>query len=118
MGILDGKEGGIFGTPSKSEKNREKEAGPADFSDTTARASTTPAASNKADFSDVTIGQSSGASSGGRTYTVKSGDSLSKIARHLYGDAGKWHQIYDANRDKIKDPDLIHPGQEFTIPDA
>ena len=49
---------------------------------------------------------------------MKSGDSLSKIAKHVYGDANKWHQIYEANRDKIKNPDLIHPGQEFTIPDA
>jgi len=49
-------------------------------------------------------------------YTVAAGDSLSKIAKHFYGDAGKWHKIYEANRDKIKNPDLIHPGQEFSIP--
>ena len=46
-----------------------------------------------------------------------SGDSLSKIAKHQYGDAAKWHAIYEANRDKIKNPDLIHPGQVLTIPD-
>ena len=33
-----------------------------------------------------------------------------------YGDADKWHAIYEANRDKIKDPDLIHPGQVLTLP--
>ena len=72
-----------------------------------------------ADFSDVQSGSSSTAPSAKpTTYTVKSGDSLSKIAKHLYGDASKWHKIYEANRDKIKNPDLIHPGQELTIPPA
>ena len=51
-----------------------------------------------------------------RSYTVVSGDSLSKIAKREYGDAQKWRQIYDANRDQIKDPDLIYPGQVLTIP--
>ena len=46
------------------------------------------------------------------------GDSLSKIAKHVYGDAQKWRKIYEANRDQIKNPDLIYPGQTFTIPDA
>ena len=74
----------------------------------------------KADFSDVTSDSSTTApeTSTGQTYTVKSGDSLSKIAKQVYGDGSKWNRIYEANRDKIKDPDLIHPGQEFTIPDA
>ncbi len=82
----------------------------------------------KADFSDVQSGSSSTApapaqtssmgANSGRTYTVVEGDSLSKIAKHQYGDANKWHAIYEANRDKIKNPDLIHPGQVFTIPDV
>ena len=79
----------------------------------------------KADFSDVQSGSSStapapapaGSATAGRTYTVVSGDSLSKIAKHHYGDAAKWHAIYEANRDKIKNPDLIYPGQVLTIPD-
>ena len=49
-------------------------------------------------------------------YTVKSGDSLSKIAKELYGDAQQWHKIHQANLDQIKDPNLIHPGQKFVIP--
>jgi nucleoid-associated protein YgaU len=50
-------------------------------------------------------------------YTVASGDSLSKIAKKLYGDANAWHKIYDANKEKIGDnPDLIRPGQRFLIP--
>jgi len=55
---------------------------------------------------------------GARTYTVVKGDSLSKIAKQLYGDAGKWHQIYDANKDTVKNPDLIYPGQVLKIPEA
>jgi nucleoid-associated protein YgaU len=73
----------------------------------------------KADFSDVEGGSSSTAPApSGRSYTVVKGDSLSKIAKHLYGDAQKWRKIYEANREQIKNPDLIYPGQTFTIPDA
>jgi nucleoid-associated protein YgaU len=69
------------------------------------------------DFSDVQGGSSSTApSTASRTVTVKTGDSLSKIAKRELGDASKWRAIYDANRDKISDPDMIHPGQVFTIP--
>jgi nucleoid-associated protein YgaU len=75
----------------------------------------------KPDFSDVRSGSSSTApapasTATSRTYTVKKGDSLSKIAKQLYGDAGEWRKIFEANRDKIQDPDLIEPGQELTIP--
>jgi nucleoid-associated protein YgaU len=50
------------------------------------------------------------------TYVVVSGDSLSKIAKRQYGDMNQWRRIYEANRDQIKDPDLIHPGQKLKIP--
>ena len=53
---------------------------------------------------------------GGRTYTVKAGDTLSKIAKEVYGDAGQWHKIHEANRAAIPNPDMIHPGQQLTIP--
>jgi len=70
-----------------------------------------------ADFSDVQSGSSSTApATKSDTYTVKSGDSLSKIAKRVYGDPDKWHAIYAANRDTIKNPDLIHPGQVLTLP--
>jgi nucleoid-associated protein YgaU len=69
---------------------------------------------SKADFSDVRSGSSSTATS--RTYTVVAGDSLSKIAKREYGDASKWHRIFEANRDKIQNPDLIHPGQVLNLP--
>ena len=71
----------------------------------------------RADFSDVQSGSSSTAPADqGQSYTVQSGDSLSKIAKRVYGDANKWHTIFDANRDKIQNPDLIHPGQVLTLP--
>ena len=70
-----------------------------------------------ADFSDVQSGSSSTAPADRpASYTVKSGDSLSKIAKHVYGDSNKWHAIFEANRDKIKNPDLIHPGQVLDLP--
>jgi uncharacterized protein YidB (DUF937 family) len=51
-----------------------------------------------------------------RTYTVVSGDSLSKIAKHVYGDGNRWMAIFEANRDKLHDPDRISPGQVLRIP--
>jgi len=51
-----------------------------------------------------------------REYTIKSGDSLSKIAKQFYGNAADWQKIYQANKDSIKDPNLIHPGQKIKIP--
>ena len=88
----------------------------------------------KADFSDVVAGGSSTAPPADKpvapahaapnvadvekTYTVVAGDTLSKIAKREYGDASKWHRIYEANKDTIKNPDLIYPGQTFKIPNA
>lgn len=117
MGFFDKKDSPVFG--DKPDSGTGKAGASPDFSDTTSSSSSTPP-TGKADFSDVTSGQSTTAPAAGtgKTYTVKSGDSLSRIAKQFYGDANKWHRIYEANRDKIKNPDLIHPGQEFTIPDA
>ncbi|SJM95479.1 conserved hypothetical protein [Crenothrix polyspora] len=56
------------------------------------------------------------AAAANRTYTVVSGDSLSKIAKHVYGDGNHWMQIFEANRDKLSDPDRISPGQVLRIP--
>lgn len=50
---------------------------------------------------------------GHEEYTVVSGDSLSKIAKQW---GLNWKQVWDANRDQIKDPDMIHPGQKLKIP--
>lgn len=57
-------------------------------------------------------------SGGGSTYTVKPGDSLWKIAKQLYGTGADWKKIYEANKDVIGgNPNLIYPGQTFTIPE-
>src|SRR5437588_1422442 len=48
---------------------------------------------------------------GGKTYTVQPGDSLSKISQQFYGNAGEYLKIFEANRDKLTDPNRIQPGQ-------
>ena len=53
---------------------------------------------------------------GSRTYTVKSGDTLSKIAKEHLGDANSYMKIFDANKDQLSDPDKIKPGQVLKIP--
>ena len=53
---------------------------------------------------------------GTRTYTVKSGDSLWKIAEEMYGSGAKYKHICEANRDILDDPDRIFPGQALKIP--
>ena len=52
------------------------------------------------------------------TYTVKSGDTLSKIAREHLGDANAYMKIFEANKDQLNDPDKIKPGQVLKIPSA
>ena len=49
-------------------------------------------------------------------YTIKKGDTLSKIAKQYYGNASKYPVIFEANREVIKNPDLIYPGQVVRIP--
>lgn len=51
-----------------------------------------------------------------RTYTVKSGDSLWKIAEAMYGNGSKYMKIFEANSDLLENPDKIFPGQELKIP--
>ena len=69
--------------------------------------------SDTPDFSNVQGGSSSTAT---KIYEVKSGDSLSKIAKHEYGDANAWPKIFEANKDILKDPNKIFPGQKLKIP--
>ncbi|HTU99215.1 MAG TPA: LysM peptidoglycan-binding domain-containing protein [Luteitalea sp.] len=52
------------------------------------------------------------------TYTVQSGDTLSKIAKAHLGDANAYMKIFEANKNIISDPDKIQPGQVLTIPKA
>lgn len=72
------------------------------------------------DFSDVQSGSSSEAMTREEvvipTHTVVKGDTLSKIAKQHYGDASKWKALYEANRDVIKNPDLIQIGWVIKLP--
>jgi len=61
-------------------------------------------------------GAAVGGASGGQTYTVKSGDTLSKISKQHYGDANEYMRIFYANRSTLKDPDKIQVGQQLAIP--
>jgi len=61
-------------------------------------------------------GAAVGGAQGGQTYTVKSGDTLSKISKQFYGDSNDYMSIFYANRDKLKDPDMIQVGQQLTVP--
>jgi nucleoid-associated protein YgaU len=69
----------------------------------------------------VTGGGAPAAAGGGqaeRTYTVQSGDTLSKIAKTHLGDANAYMKIFNANKDQLSDPDKIKPGQVLKIPSA
>jgi nucleoid-associated protein YgaU len=100
MGLLDN----VFG---KNDDEKKK----ADFSNVQGGASSTAPAPRPAAPADAPA-----AAPAARTYTVKAGDSLSKIAQREYGEASQWKKIYEANRDTIKNPDLIHPGQTLKLP--
>jgi nucleoid-associated protein YgaU len=80
-------------------------------------------------IADITVNQSAqapmtqtaGAHAGGgqssRTYTVESGDTLSKISKQVYGNASQYMKIFEANRDQLQNPNEIRPGQKLTIPE-
>jgi nucleoid-associated protein YgaU len=116
MGLLDN----VFGKRDKNDGKNDKNAprgtpAPAPRADTPrADFSAVQGASSTTAPADVTRVAAPAA----RTYTVKAGDSLSKIAQRELGDGTKWRAIYEANRDTVKNPDLIHPGQVLNLPSA
>ena len=70
---------------------------------------------------DISVSAGQGGPAGGvsapaGSYTVKKGDTLSMISKQFYGDANAYKKIFDANRDQLKDPDKIQPGQVLRIP--
>jgi len=79
-------------------------------------------------IADITVNQqeaprtqTAGASASGgqstRTYTVQSGDTLSKISKQYYGDANQYMKIFEANRSQLDNPNMIRPGQQLVIPE-
>lgn len=76
--------------------------------------------SNYSDITaDINVDESraqGAAAGGGESYTVKSGDTLSKISKQFYGSTDEYMRIFYANRDKLNDPDMIQVGQQLAIP--
>lgn len=68
------------------------------------------------DQSQAQAATAGGGSQGGQTYEVQSGDTLSKISKHHYGDSSEYMRIFYANRDQLSDPDKIQVGQKLVIP--
>src|SRR5262249_12110622 len=89
----------------------------ASLNDITLDVTVDPAAAPPPATAAAAAGASGGSSGGGKTYTVAAGDSLSKIAKNFYGNANQYMKIFEANKDKLSDPDKIKPGQVLVIPD-
>ena len=92
----------------------------ADFGNVKSSVTSTAPAKPTADFSRVSASVASTAPildpQPPATYVVKSGDSLSKIAKKTLGSANKWKALWEANKDQVKDPDKIYPGQVLKLP--
>jgi nucleoid-associated protein YgaU len=86
-----------------------------DFSNVSGGVATTEAAIGSG-VAGGGLASAGGGEAASKFYTVKSGDSLSKIAKEFYGEASKYPQIFEANKPMLKDPDRIYPGQMLRIP--
>jgi nucleoid-associated protein YgaU len=95
--------------------NEIKKADP-QYSDLTADITINPSLQQPAAASAAASGAPSAGTSQQRTYTVKAGDTLSAIAQQFYGKANEYQKIFEANKDKLRDPDHIRAGQELVIP--
>ena len=106
--------------PSEQAKNRvwdEIKMVDASYSDLICDITVNPAAAQQGAPKTQTAGASVSGGHASRTYTVQSGDSLSKISKQFYGNANEYMKIFEANRDKLRDPNQIQPGQELVIPE-
>jgi len=65
---------------------------------------------------DFTVDSSLASAEAEQTYIVEAGDTLSKISKQFYGEANLYMNIFEANRDKLTDPNRIQPGMELSIP--
>jgi len=102
--------------PSEQVKNdvwNQIKAADASYSDVTCDLTVNPALAPQ---KSQAAAASAGGGSGTRTYTVKPGDSLSKIAEQFYGKGSEYNRIFEANRDKLSDPNKISAGQQLVIP--
>jgi nucleoid-associated protein YgaU len=89
------------------------------YSDLTADFSVQPGAPSTSSGAGAaaTTGTTTGTTPGGtRTYIVQPGDTLSKISKQFYGDANRYMEIFEANRNTLSDPDKIRAGQTLNIP--
>lgn len=75
-------------------------------------------AGNVMGVGEVKVSGAPSVGDGTQYYLIKSGDTLSAIAKQFYGDANKYPAIFEANREVIKDANLIFPGQKIRIPKA
>ena len=88
----------------------------ADFSNATSSVDSTADVAPAADFSNVRTSVQSTAQLIEESVTVQAGDSLSSIAKLHLGDGNLWPRIFEANRETLKDPDKIFPGQMLRLP--
>jgi nucleoid-associated protein YgaU len=110
MGLLSS----IFGKNDKKDKPREAAAKPS-FGNVSSGASST---AREAPKPTAPVPEPAAPAPAGTVYEIQKGDTLSAIAQRHYGNANAWHKIYEANRNVIKDPDKIYPGQKITLPAA
>ena len=106
--------------PSEEAKNRvwdQIKLVDSSYSDLTADITVNQSAAPSQQQPQQAMGAGVGSSGNMRRYTVKSGDSLSKISKEVYGNAGDYMKIFEANRDTLSDPNQIRPGQELVIPE-
>jgi nucleoid-associated protein YgaU len=106
--------------PSQEAKNRvwdQIKVVDQSYSDLTCDISVNESAAPQTQQQPKVMGAGVGSTGSSRRYTVKSGDSLSKISRDFYGNSGDYMKIFEANRDTLTDPNKIQPGQELVIPE-
>ncbi len=105
--------------PSEEIKNEvwnQIKAADSSYSDLTADITVDTSLPQPQQAAAATASAASGGSGAGRTYKVQPGDTLSKIAKQFYGNASDYNRIFEANQDKLQNPDLIKVGQELVIP--
>jgi LysM repeat protein len=107
--------------PSEDVKNEvwnQIKAADATFSDLTCELTVDTSLPQPAAPAPAAAAAAAGAGTAGpKTYTVQSGDTLSGIAKQFYGHAGEYMKIFNANKDKLTNPDVIRDGQELVIPE-